>query len=122
MLLQNALNQALIMQKEANDNDQNNMLTKNHRTVHGDCLKLFGKTIFHLNRTLECFHGKHNCSSVDAQTWLNTSLTNFQTCIKAHVVVASWFWEFQDRARCGQCSSKEETEDEVCDTCEERGV
>ncbi|KAG5048941.1 hypothetical protein AAZX31_04G111700 [Glycine max] len=80
MLLQNALNQALIMQKEANDNDQNNMLTKNHRTVHGDCLKLYGKTIFHLNRTLECFHGKHNCSSVDAQTWLSTSLTNIQTC------------------------------------------
>ena len=39
MLLQYALNQALITQKEAHDSDQNSMSTKNHRTVHGDCLK-----------------------------------------------------------------------------------
>ncbi|QCE11185.1 brassinosteroid resistant 1/2 [Vigna unguiculata] len=66
------------MQKEALDYDR--MPTKNHRTVHGDYLKLYGKTIFHLNRTLECFHGNQNCSSVDAHTWLNTALTNIQTC------------------------------------------
>ncbi|KAG5021146.1 hypothetical protein JHK87_017001 [Glycine soja] len=82
MLLQYALNQALITQKEAHDSDQNNMSTKNHRTVHGDCLKLYGKTIFHLNRTLECFHEKQNCSTIDAQTWLSTALTNLQTYFK----------------------------------------
>lgn len=80
MLVEHALNQALIMQKEALHSDQTSMPTKNHRTVHGDCVKLYGKTIFHLNRTLECFHGNQNCSSVDAQTWLSTALTNIQTC------------------------------------------
>ncbi|KAL2335872.1 hypothetical protein Fmac_010318 [Flemingia macrophylla] len=81
MLVQEALNQALIMQKEAHESNQDNLLaTKNHRTVHGDCLKLYEKTIFHLNRTLECFHGKHDFSAVDAQTWLSTALTNIQTC------------------------------------------
>ena len=80
MLVEHALNQALIMHKEALDSDQTNMTTENHRTVHGDCLQLYGKTIFHLNRSLECFHGKQNCSSVDAQTWLSTALTNMQTC------------------------------------------
>ncbi|CAJ1958605.1 unnamed protein product [Sphenostylis stenocarpa] len=79
-LVEHALNQALIMEKEALDSDQTNMPTRNHRTVHADCLELYGKTIFHLNRTLECFHGKQNCSSVDAQTWLSTALTNIQTC------------------------------------------
>ncbi|XP_027333143.1 pectinesterase-like [Abrus precatorius] len=80
MLVQLALDQALIMQKEANDSDQNNMSTKNHRTVHGDCLKLYEKTIFHLNRTLECLHVKPNCSPDDTQTWLSAALTNIQTC------------------------------------------
>lgn len=80
MLVQESLNQAIIMHKEAHESDQNNMATKNHKTVHDDCLKLYKKTIFHLNRTLECLHEKQNCTSVDAQTWLSTALTNIQTC------------------------------------------
>ncbi|TKY49859.1 Pectinesterase 2 [Spatholobus suberectus] len=80
MLVQLALNQALIMQKQARDSDQTNLATKNHGTVHGDCVKLYGETVFHLNRTLECLHVKQNCPPVDAQTWLSTALTNIQTC------------------------------------------
>ncbi|XP_061352820.1 pectinesterase-like [Gastrolobium bilobum] len=80
MLVQLALKQSLIMQKEAHKFEQN-METKKHRTVYGDCLKLYENTIFHLNRTLEGLHDlKRSCSPVDAQTWLSTALTNIQTC------------------------------------------
>ncbi|WJX57203.1 pectinesterase [Trifolium repens] len=49
--------------------------------VHGDCLKLFENTIFHLNRTLEGLNNSNKtCSPHDAQTWLTTSLTNIETC------------------------------------------
>ena len=79
MLVQLALNQAVIMQREAHDFEQN-IVTKNHKAVHGDCLKLYENTIFHLKRTLEGLNGKRKCSPVDAQTWLSTGLTNIQTC------------------------------------------
>ncbi|KAK7322442.1 hypothetical protein VNO77_25822 [Canavalia gladiata] len=80
MLIQQALNQALIMQKEAQDYDQTNLATKNHRTVHGDCLNLYAKTIFHLNHTLECLNMNQHCSPTDTQTWLSSALTTTQTC------------------------------------------
>ncbi|KAL1357869.1 probable pectinesterase/pectinesterase inhibitor 59 [Arachis hypogaea] len=79
MLVQSALEEATIMQKEAHGLDQNLIKTKNHEAVHGDCLKLYDDTIFHLKRTLECLNN-NNCSAVDAQTWLSTALTNIQTC------------------------------------------
>ncbi|XP_058721949.1 pectinesterase-like [Vicia villosa] len=73
MLVQLALEQSLIMQKESQQNS-----SLEHKIVHGDCLKLIENTIFHLNRTLE---GLNNiCSPNDAQTWLTTSLTNIETC------------------------------------------
>ncbi|KAL1298578.1 hypothetical protein AAHE18_18G042700 [Arachis hypogaea] len=78
MLVQSALEEATIMQKETHGLDQNLMKTKNHEAVHGDCLKLYDDTIFHLKRTLECLNN-NNCSAVDAQTWLSTALTKCQT-------------------------------------------
>ncbi|CAJ2659775.1 unnamed protein product [Trifolium pratense] len=79
MLVQLALKQALIMQKEAQENSHQNSLV--HKMVHGDCLKLFENTIFHLNRTLEgLINANKTCSPHDAQTWLTTSLTNIETC------------------------------------------
>lgn len=77
MLVQLALKQALIMQSEAHDDFEENLVTKKHRAVHNDCLKLYENTIFHLNRTLE---GMHRFSPIDAHTWLSTALTNIQTC------------------------------------------
>jgi pectinesterase len=79
MLVQLALKQALIMQKEAQENSHQNSSV--HKMVHGDCLKLFENTIFHLNRTLEGLNNSNKtCSPHDAQTWLTTSLTNIETC------------------------------------------
>ncbi|MED6150616.1 hypothetical protein PIB30_074068 [Stylosanthes scabra] len=81
MLVQSALEEATIMQKELHDLEQKLIKTKNHEAVHGDCLKLYDNTVFHLKRTLQCLNeGHHNCSAVDAQTWLSTALTNIQTC------------------------------------------
>ncbi|KAE9588680.1 putative pectinesterase [Lupinus albus] len=79
MLVQLALKQVVIMQREAQE-FEHNMVTKKHKVVHNDCLKLYENTIFHLNRTLEGLHVKRNCSPVDVQTWLSTALTNIQTC------------------------------------------
>ncbi|MED6132528.1 hypothetical protein PIB30_019856 [Stylosanthes scabra] len=82
MLVQSALEEATIMQKEAHALEQNLLKTKNHEAVHGDCLKLYDNIVFHLKRTLQCLNESHhhNCSAVDAQTWLSTALTNIQTC------------------------------------------
>jgi len=81
MLVQLALNQALTMQKDAQENSQQQQNSSVHKKVHGDCLKLFENTIFHLNRTLEGLNdASKNCSPDDAQTWLTTSLTNIDTC------------------------------------------
>ncbi|KAF1886609.1 hypothetical protein Lal_00045842 [Lupinus albus] len=79
MLVQLALKQAVIMQREAREFEQN-MVTEKHRALHNDCEKLYENTIFHLNRTLEGLHGKRSCTPVDVQTWLSTALTNIQTC------------------------------------------
>ncbi|XP_057453801.1 pectinesterase-like [Lotus japonicus] len=79
MLVQLALKQALNMQREAHDSQQN-MVTDKHRTVHGDCLKLYENTIFHLNRAIESLDLKKGFSPVDTQTWLTTALTNIRTC------------------------------------------
>ncbi|KAI5411333.1 pectinesterase [Lathyrus oleraceus] len=76
MLVQLALEQSLIMQKESQQNS-----SVEHKNVHGDCSKLFENTIFHLNRTLEGLNDANKiCSPNDAQTWLTTSLTNIETC------------------------------------------
>ncbi|XP_058721946.1 pectinesterase-like [Vicia villosa] len=76
MLVQQVLEQSLIMPKESQLNS-----SVEHKIVHGDCLKLFENTIFHLNRTLEGLNnGNKICSPSDAQTWLTTSLTNIETC------------------------------------------
>ncbi|OIV90674.1 hypothetical protein TanjilG_23787 [Lupinus angustifolius] len=79
MLVKLVLKQVVIMQSEAQDFEQN-LVTKKHKAVHNDCLKLYENTIFHLNRTLEGLHVKKTCSPVDTQTWLSTTLTNIQTC------------------------------------------
>ncbi|KAK7251951.1 hypothetical protein RIF29_35580 [Crotalaria pallida] len=79
MLVQLALKQALIMQREAQDFEQD-LVTMKHKVVHNDCMKLYENTIFHLNRTIEGLRAKRSCSPVDAQTWLSTALTNIQTC------------------------------------------
>ena len=57
MLVKLVLKQALVMQREAHDSQQI-LATEKHRTVHGDCLKLYENTIFHLNRTLESLDQK----------------------------------------------------------------
>ncbi|KEH22545.1 pectinesterase/pectinesterase inhibitor [Medicago truncatula] len=81
MLVKLALNQALTMQKEAQDNSQQQQNSSVHKTVHADCFKLFENTIFHLNHTLEGLNNaSKNCSPNDVQTWLTTSLTNIETC------------------------------------------
>ncbi|KAK7259800.1 hypothetical protein RIF29_25415 [Crotalaria pallida] len=80
LLVQLALKQSLIMQMEAQHFEQNSV-TKKHKVVHNDCLKLYENTIFHLKRTIEGLRAKRSsCSPVDAQTWLSTALTNIQTC------------------------------------------
>ncbi|CAL0312324.1 unnamed protein product [Lupinus luteus] len=79
ILVQSALKQVLIMQSEAQEIEQS-MMSKRHKALHNDCLELYENTIFHLNRTIECMHGKRSCSPFDAQTWLSTAHTNIQTC------------------------------------------
>ncbi|KAK4256347.1 hypothetical protein QN277_009226 [Acacia crassicarpa] len=78
MLVQLALEQAQAMHKEAQEYGPK-YVTKMHKCVFSDCLKLYDKTIFHLNRTLQSLH-KNSCSLSDTQTWLSTALTNIETC------------------------------------------
>lgn len=47
-----------------------------------DCWKLYGNTLLQLNRTLHASPG-HNCTPIDAQTWLSAALTNLRTCKKS---------------------------------------
>ncbi|CAL5343875.1 hypothetical protein CsSME_00029016 [Camellia sinensis var. sinensis] len=56
--------------------------TKHEKLVWRDCSKLFDDTVFQLNRTLQGLTTNKNCSDFDAQTWLSTALTNYQTCQK----------------------------------------
>ncbi|OIW20212.1 hypothetical protein TanjilG_06632 [Lupinus angustifolius] len=79
MLVQLALKQVLIMQSEEQDFEQS-LMSKKNKALHNDCLELYENTIFHLNLTIECMHGKRSCSPFDAQTWLSTAHTNIQTC------------------------------------------
>ncbi|KAI9101485.1 hypothetical protein K1719_023967 [Acacia pycnantha] len=78
MLVQLALDQAQAMHKEAQEHGPK-YVTKMQKCVFSDCLKLYDKTIFHLNRTLQGLH-TNSCSLSDAQTWLSTALTNIKTC------------------------------------------
>ncbi|XP_057428969.1 probable pectinesterase/pectinesterase inhibitor 60 [Lotus japonicus] len=80
MLIQLALKQALLLQRDHAHDSQQNFVTEKYRTVHGDCLKLYENTVFHLNRTLESLDLKKGFSAVDTQTWLTTALTNIRTC------------------------------------------
>ncbi|KAG1354500.1 Pectinesterase 2 [Cocos nucifera] len=54
--------------------------TKPERKAWVDCWKLFGNTVFQLNRTLH--HAKSTFTAFDSQTWLSASLTNLETCSK----------------------------------------
>ncbi|KAL8149274.1 hypothetical protein AgCh_006320 [Apium graveolens] len=57
--------------------------SKRKKAAWTDCNRLFGDTIFQLNRTLEGIirnSSKNGCSSFDAQTWLSAALTNLETC------------------------------------------
>lgn len=79
VLIHLALERALIMQRQARDYGQN-CVTRNQRSVLGDCLKLYDNTVFNLNRTLHGLGVRKSCSPFDAQTWLSTALTNIETC------------------------------------------
>lgn len=67
------------MQRQARAFGQN-CVTRNQRSVFGDCLKLYDNTVFNLNRTLHGLLVKRSCSPFDAQTWLSTALTDIETC------------------------------------------
>ncbi|XP_061341626.1 probable pectinesterase/pectinesterase inhibitor 60 [Gastrolobium bilobum] len=79
ILVELALDRAIIMHKEAHDLKQNPG-NKKQKSVLDDCLKLYDNTIFQLNRTFQGLHVKRSFSLFDAQTWLSTSLTNIETC------------------------------------------
>ncbi|MED6167283.1 hypothetical protein PIB30_001180 [Stylosanthes scabra] len=83
ILLNLALDQALLMQQHAHSL-QNSNTTMKQQTVFQDCLKLYDNTVFHLNRTIQGlrYHQTRNCSAFDGQTWLSTALTNIVTCKK----------------------------------------
>lgn len=86
-LVELALYQAQQMKYEAHHYAQNVTVEgKKLKAVYDACLKLYDNTIYHLNRTVIGLapkrpHGSPSrCSSLDAQTWLSTALTNIQTC------------------------------------------
>ncbi|GMP69950.1 hypothetical protein CsSME_00029018 [Camellia sinensis var. sinensis] len=56
--------------------------TMHEKLVWRDCSKLLDDTVFQLNRTLQGLTTNKSCSDFDAQTWLSTALTNYQTCQK----------------------------------------
>lgn len=47
------------------------------KVAWADCLELYEYTILKINKTVDPYT---ECSTVDAQTWLSTALTNLETC------------------------------------------